>query len=312
MSVQTILGAGGVIGRGLARELPAYGARVRLASRHPAAVNPDDECAPTDLLDLAQVARAVAGSRVAYLVAGLAYDARVWEAQWPRVLGNAIAACARHACRLVFFDNVYCYGRVDGPMTEATPMRPVSRKGEVRARLAERLLDAAACGEVDALIARSADFYGPDATHTFVHPMVFAKLLRGERAVWLCNDAVPHSMTYTPDAARATALLGNGANVSGQVWHLPTAADPPDGRAFVAAVAAACGVAPRHYVLKPWLLRVVGLFNPLVRESLEMLYQNTHPYLFDSSKFAGRYFAPTPYAEGIRATVAALRAAATR
>ena len=54
------------------------------------------------------------------------------------------------------------------------------------------------------------------------------------------------------------------------------------------------------------MIRLAGLFNPLARESVEMLYQQKYDYLFDSSKFSRRFNAATPYAEGIRATVQAL------
>jgi len=305
--MQTILGAGGVIGRGLARELRQYTQSIRLVSRHPKPVHGDEACIAADLTDAAQVAQALQGTDVAYLVAGLPYDTRVWQQQWPAIMENVIAGCRRHGCRLVFFDNVYAYGLADGPMTEQTPFHPCSRKGEVRAAIAERLMDAMARGDIGALIARSADFYGPGAANTFVQPMVFDKLQRGKKASWLGDDELPHAMTFTPDAARATALLGNSDHAFGEVWHLPTAGTPPTGRQFVALVANEFGARPDVQLLKPWMLRLVAPFNPLVRESMEMLYQMTHPYIFDSGKFNARFFQPTAYPEGVRQTAAFMR-----
>jgi hypothetical protein len=104
-------------------------------------VNATDELVSADLLDAKATADAVAGSTITYLVAGLKYDHKVWEEQWPKVMRNAIDACKRHRSALVFFDNVYAYGRVDGVMTEDTPYNPRSRKGEVRARIATTLMD---------------------------------------------------------------------------------------------------------------------------------------------------------------------------
>jgi nucleoside-diphosphate-sugar epimerase len=305
--MHTILGAGGVIGRGLARELRQYAQRIRLVSRHPKPVHGDEACVAADLTDATQVEQALQGTRVAYLVVGLQYDTRIWQQQWPLIMENVIAGCRRHGCRLVFFDNVYAYGLVDGPMTEQTPFNPCSRKGEVRARIAERLMDAMAHGEIEALIARSADFYGPGAMATFVQPMVFDKVQQGKMAAWLGNDNLPHSMTFTPDAARAVALLGNSDDTFGEVWHLPTAGKPPTGRQFIALVAKEFNARPDVQLLKPWMLRLVTPFNPLVRESMEMLYQMTKPYIFDSSKFNARFFQPTAYPEGVRQTVAFMR-----
>ncbi len=88
-----------------------------------------------DLLNYDETEKAVAGSKIVYLMAGLKYDARVWRQQWPVIMRNTIDACKKHQAKLVFFDNVYAYGLVKGPMTEETPYNPVSKKGEVRAAL---------------------------------------------------------------------------------------------------------------------------------------------------------------------------------
>jgi nucleoside-diphosphate-sugar epimerase len=102
--MQTILGANGVIGREVSRHLPQYSSRIRQVSRSPKPVNATDELFSADLLDAKAAADAVAGSAVAYLVAGLKYDHKVWEEQWPKVMRNAIDACKRHGSALVFFD----------------------------------------------------------------------------------------------------------------------------------------------------------------------------------------------------------------
>ncbi len=308
--LQTLLGAGGVIGNELMHELPGYTARIRLVRRHPSPPGPGMEACAADLLDARQTADALRGSQVAYLVAGLPYRSSVWEAEWPVIMRNVIDACKTHGVRLVFLDNVYMYGQVDGPMTEQTPINPCSRKGAVRARIAQMLLEEIRAGRLEGLIARAADFYGPGACHTFVHPMVFEQLRDGEKAAWLGNDQVPHAMTYTPDAGRAMALLGNTPDAYGRLWHLPTHPDALTGREFIAQVAAAFRTAPRYRVLGPWMLKIAGRFSPTVRESQELLYQNTYPYRFDSSAFTQRFFPPTPYADGIRATARGMQASA--
>jgi nucleoside-diphosphate-sugar epimerase len=122
--MQTILGANGVIGVELSRALRYYTDGLRQVSRTPRPVHPSDELRPADLLDANATSRAVAGSSVAYLVAGLKYDTDVWRTEWPLVMRNAMDACKRHGAPLVFFDNVYAYGRVNGAMTEETPYNP--------------------------------------------------------------------------------------------------------------------------------------------------------------------------------------------
>ena len=300
--VQCILGAGGVIANELMRELASRVDRVRLVRRHPTPPGPRMEARAADLLDPRQMADAVQGTTVAYLVAGLPYLADVWEAQWPVLLDNAVEACKRHQVRLVFLDNLYQYGQVEGPIQEDTPPNPCSRKGAVRARLAERLEAEIGAGTVQALIARGADFYGPGAAKSLVHPMVFEMLRDGKRAAWMGCDDVPHSLLFTPDAGRALAVLGNSPEAYGQVWLLPCDPNAPTGRDFVRHVAEALGTRPVHRTLGAGLLRFAGLFHPTLRESLELLYQHTRPYVVDSRKFNRRFFEPTPWPEGVRLT----------
>jgi len=311
--LHVILGAGGAVGTPLAAELLARGAKLRTVSRSgrgPAGA----EALRADLMQRGEVLGAVAEGSIVYLLAGLPYDRRVWRAQWPVIMDNAIAACAARGARLVFFDNVYMYGRVEGPMTEATPMRPSSEKGKVRAAIATTLLEAAAAGRVKALIARAADFYGPHAEKTGIPSLLIVqRLAAGKPARLLVNADARHSYTYTLDCARALYPLAEADDAYGQVWHLPTARPALTSREFVEIVARELGVPPRLSVSPRWAMRAGGLFNVLLREVGEMLYQNEHDYVFDSSKFEHRFaFAPTPYDEGIRESVRFLREVASR
>src|SRR5918994_3787478 len=244
--MQTILGANGVIGRELSRHLPQYSDGIRQVSRSPKPVNATDELFSADLLDAKATADAVAGSAVTYLVAGLKYDHKVWQEQWPKIMRNTIEACKRHGSAVVFFDNVYAYGRVDGVMTEETPYNPRSRKGEVRARIATMLMDEAKRGELRAMIVRAADFYGPGAILSLTHATVTERLRAGRTPQWIGNPKAVHTFTYTPDAARSLALLGNTPSAYGQVWHALTSKEPMTGEEYVRL---ACTMAGRPYRL---------------------------------------------------------------
>lgn len=295
----TILGAGGSIADELVSLLAAKGIPLRLVSRHPRPLA-GAELHPADLTDREQTVRAVAGSKVVHLLAGLKYDLATWQEAWPRIMTNTIEACKRAEARLVFFDNVYMYGKVSGPMTETTPYTPCSKKGEVRARIARMLVEQADAGNLTAIIARSADFYGPGRVNGAPNKLVLEPLAKGRKPSWLVDATVPHSLTFTPDAARGVAMLAERDTTWNQVWHLPTAPDPPTGEQFVAMAAREFGATPGIRVLGRPLLRVVGWFNIEVRESYEMLYQNDSPYLFDSSKFSREFgFAGTAYQDGI-------------
>ncbi len=309
MGKRTILGAGGPIGNELAKILAMENKPFRLVGRNPKAM-PGAESVKADLADRDQTMRAIEGSSVVYLVAGLKYDTRVWQELWPRIMANTIEACKRAQAKLLFFDNVYMYGRARGAMTEETPYAPCSKKGEVRARIATSLMDEAQAGNLQALIARSADFYGPEARNSVPNTLVFEPFAKGSTASWLVNAAVPHSLTYTPDAARGVLMLAERDSAWNQTWHLPTAPSPPTGREFIVMAAKALSVEPKFRVLNRPMLKVVGWFNPLVGESYEMLYQSDAPYLFDSTKFAREFgFGGTPYSEGIRMAAASYKKA---
>ena len=304
----TILGAGGAIGNEIVKQLAARSEAIRLVSRNAKLVPGAREAIAADLSNLDDTLGAVSGSRIVFLVVGLKYDVKVWRELWPRVMHNAIEATKRANARLIFFDNVYMYGKVDGPMTEETPFRPCSKKGEIRAQIATMLLNEMKMGNLSGLIARSADFYGPHARTGIPNVLVFDKLAKGAKASWFVNDSVKHSFTFTPDAARSLILLADNESAWNQTWHVPTAPDPPTGKQFIELAAKEFGTQPKYRVLTRPMLWLAGWFDTTVRESYEMLYQYESEYIFDSTKFTKAFrFQPTSYAEGVRRTAQAYR-----
>ncbi len=303
-SKHIILGAGGAIGSVLANELVLHKEQVKLVSRGGAALL-GAESARADLIDLTSVENAVEESSTVYLLAGLPYRLSVWKEQWPRIMRNVVEACAAKRARLIFFDNVYMYGRVDGAMTEESPVNPCSRKGEIRAQIADYLMSQVKSGNIRALIARAADFYGPYAEKSSVpYILVFSRLAKGQKAQWLANARVKHSFTYTGDCGRVLHFLAKTDEAFNQVWHLPTASPPITGEEFIKIAAQKLGVEPRYRVLRKWMTALGGIFDKQISEIYEMLYQNEFEYIFDSSKFEKRFnFAPTAYEKGIEETV---------
>ncbi|MGM0506068.1 MAG: NAD(P)H-binding protein [Bacteroidota bacterium] len=304
--MQTILGSGGAIGIELAKALTVYTQHIRLVSRNPEKVNSSDELMQADLLNENEVRKAVEGSSVVYLTAGLPYDIEVWKKQWPVIMSNVIAACKAHQAKLVFFDNIYMYDKnyLNG-MTEETPVNPPSEKGIVRAGLASKIMNEVSAGTLKALIARSADFYGPGIENTsLLTELVLKPLSKGNKANWLISADYKHSFTYTPDAGKATAVLGNTDDAFNQVWHLPTASNPPTGKEWTDIVASEMGAKPKYRTVSKFFVQLMGWFSPVMKEMVEMLYQNDRDYVFDSSKFEKQFdFKPTPYDEGIREIV---------
>ena len=306
--MQTILGANGVIAKELAKELTNYTNKIRLVSRNPQSVNKTDEIFSADLLNAGQTESAVKGSETVYLTVGLPYNTKIWQQKWPVIMQNVINACKKSGVRLVIFDNVYMYGKVNGWMTEDSAYHPISKKGEVRKEIAEMLMNEVKKGNISALIARAADFYGPGAPG-IINATVFENYAKGKKAQWLINDNVSHSFTFTPDAGKATALLGNTETAYNQVWHLPTDKNALTGKEIITKISAAFNAEPKYQVISKWMLKMVSIFNSVVKENIELQYQNEYPYLFDSSKFEKTFndFRITSYDEGIKITADSYR-----
>lgn len=303
--MQTILGANGTIGKVLARELKNYTNQIRLVSRNPVKVNETDELFPADLSNAKMVEKAIEGSAVVYLVVGFEYSIKVWKDKWPKLMRATIDACIKHKAKLVFFDNVYLYdSKAIGNMSEDSPVNPPSRKGLVRKKIAEMLMNEVASGKLTALIARAPDFYGPNNERSFLNEVVYKNLLKGKRPNWFMHATKRHSFIYTPDAAKATAILGNTPDAYNQIWHLPTDNEALTGVEWIELFNKEMKTTKKVSVIPLFMLRVLGIFMPLMREMPEMMYQYDRDYLFDSSKFVSRFhFTPTTYESGVRQIV---------
>jgi nucleoside-diphosphate-sugar epimerase len=302
--MQTILGAGGTIGVELAKALTRYTNNIRLAGRNPKKVNDTDSLFVADLTVKNDVLAAVKGSEVVYLTAGLAYNTRVWQEQWPPLMQHVIDACMAYNTKLVFFDNVYAIGGDNvRHITEDSPISPTSKKGEVRAILDRMILDHIAAGKLNAIIARSADFYGV-GNNILLNEVIYKNLARNKKAQWLYTAKTKHSFTYTPDAGLGTAMLGNSQDAFNQVWNLPTDRNILTGEEWIALFAREMGKTNKYQLMPAWMVKAASLFVPLFAEIYEMRYQFDRDFFFDSSKFENRFnFVPVTYPEGVKAII---------
>ncbi len=298
--MHTILGAGGPVANALTRELMNANETIRLVSRKPVnTTGKNVTWQKADLLNYDEVLSAAKGSTIIYLVAGLVYDKDVWKQQWPIIMQNVINVTKATGARLIFFDNVYMYGLVNGAMTEDTPYHPSSVKGSIRAGIANMLMDEVKAGNINATIARAPDFYGTDSTNSFVDMMVLSKYAAGQSAQWIGDAGKKHNFIFIEDAGKAMYLLGQNPDSANQIWHLPT---PPaiTGKQFIEIAASVYKVKPRFFSIKKYMLWLIGLFQKVVMGTVEMYYQYDHDYIFDSSKFEQAFnFKPTSYEDGI-------------
>ena len=301
--LQVVLGATGGVGQALVQALAAQGAQVRAVNRSGRAlVQASVEVMAADLTNPESTRAACQGATIVYHCAGVPYNQ--WATSLPVMLDNIIAAVSATGATLVYTDNIYMYAPTSQPLTEESLQAPISRKGKLRKHLAETILAAHAQGQIRAAIGRAPDVYGPGVRTSAVGEQFFTAVVAGKRVPWLGKLDVPHALSFVEDFARGLIVLGTHEEALGQVWHIPTA-QALTGRQYITLASEAAGVQARALAVSGLLLRVLGLTNAVLRESVEMLYEFNEPLLFDGSKYTRAFGGtPTPHQEALRRTVA--------
>lgn len=300
--MQTILGANGQIGEELARELKRnFTADIRIVSRNAKKINDTDMVFPADLSDRAKAIEAVKGSEIAYFTLGLPMNSGLWETQFPLITKNVIDACKINGTKLVFFDNTYMYPQDDNILTEDTPFTPVGRKGKVRKEMAEMVLKEIRSGELEAVICRAPEFYGPGKTQSITNTLIFDNIKKGKKLKVPLRDDKKRSLIWTPDASRATALIGNTPDAFGQTWHLPVDENHLTYQEFIALAANVYGRGLKYSIVPKFAFNTSALFNKRIKELQELLPRYEHDNLFDDSRFRDHFpgFQVTDYRKGI-------------
>lgn len=300
--MQTILGANGQIGEELARELKRnFTSDIRIVSRKAQKINDTDEVFSADLSVREQAIEAVKGSQIAYFTLGLPISSDLWENQFPLILQNVIDACKIHGTKLVFFDNTYMYPQDGRILTEETIFEPVGRKGKVRRIMAEMVLKEIQSGELEAVICRAPEFYGPGKTQSITITLIFNNIKTDKKLKLPLSDSKKRSLIWTPDASRATALIGNTPDAFGQTWHLPIDESHPTYKEFIALASKIYEKELKYSIVSKFIFNIGSLFNARVKELKELLPRYKHNNLFDDSKFRKRFpdFKVTTYNEGI-------------
>ncbi len=301
--LHVVFGAGQV-GRVLSARLAAAGLAVRLLSRNrPDLLPAGVEWRAVDASDPELAVDAAKGARVIYQCLGAPYTQ--WPQLFPALQRGALAAAERNDALLVSLENLYGYGPTAGiPMNEDLPLAATTVKGRTRAAMTAELLEASNAGRVRIAIGRASDFFGAGVTETTLGERVFANALLGKRADFIGNPELPHTYSYVPDVAAGLATLGTDDRAAGGVWHLP-GPETVTTRAVLDLLATEVGhpVGIRS-VPKP-LMRVLGVFNPLMRELAEMAYQAEEPFVLDTTKYQSVFGnSGTPLPTAIAATVA--------
>lgn len=292
--MQTILGANGIIADELVKELNKnFTTNIRLVSRKPVKVTDSDSLLAANLLDKKSTEVAVKGSEIAYLTVGLPMNTDVWVEQYPIIMRNVLDACIKYDVKLVYFDNTYMYPQNSSPLTEETEFAPVGKKGEVRAEITNMLLYEMESKNIDAVICRAPEFYGPGKTKSITNGLIFENIRYDKKLKVLLRDDTLRTLIWTPDAGKATALIGNSPEAYGETWHLPCDDSRLTYKQFIEKASKLIGNDLQY--------EVVNKFEVINEELIELLPRYEHDNIFNSSKFKRWFpeFKTTSYTEGI-------------
>jgi nucleoside-diphosphate-sugar epimerase len=305
MAVSVIFGTG-PLGLAVARRLASSGAQVRLVNRSGRADAPKGaEVVACDATDPAASRRACEGADVVFHCATGPYG--LWAKFLPPLMNGIIEGAAAAKAKLVYGDNLYAYGPVDGPLREDLPYRPIGPNTRARAEVATTLMDAHAAGKVRATIGRASDFYGPHVHQSKAGDIIFARALAGKPAQVLGDPGEPHTYTFIDDFAAGLVTLAQRDEALGQVWHLPSA-ETVATRRFVEMVFAQAGRPARIRPAPKFAITLLALFAPPMKAVKETMYQSEFPWVVDDSKFV-RAFGElaTPHEKAIELTLAWFR-----
>jgi nucleoside-diphosphate-sugar epimerase len=197
-------------------------------------------------------------------------------------------------------------GRRPSGLSEDHPRQPHTFKGRMRKEQEDLVLAAHQSGKIQTAILTLPDFYGPGVDKSFLWS-AFQAAKTGKRAQLIGPIDAPHEFVYIPDAGVTIERLIAEPEAWGKAWNLGSAGIT-SARAMAEEIFAQAGHKPKFMVAGKTMLRVLGLFNPLLREMVEMHYLLTTPVILDDSRLKNLLgeLPKTPYKQGIRQTLASI------
>lgn len=300
VSEHVVLGTG-PLGLAVVEELLNQGKKVVAVNRSGRCPLPlKAQLKKCDITDSEKTKDLLKDALVLYNCIGLPYEE--WESTLPKMMDNIIAAAEENNIKIVYADNLYAYGPQNEPLHENMSYHPIGIKTKVRAEIANKLMMASKEGRVRATIGRGSDFYGPGVRNAMLGERVFQHLLDEKKVELLGNPDMLHSHIYIKDFARGLVILGDEEKADGEVWHIPHQA-PTSTRQLVEEIATSLGKKPKYLIANKLIVSIMGLFNPVMRDFKELLYQNTNDFTVNSNKFTSNFtFKPTLHKQAIKET----------
>ncbi|MET4639994.1 NAD-dependent epimerase/dehydratase family protein [Mycetocola sp. 2940] len=275
-----VLGAGAV-GSTTTRAFLDRGLDVLVATRSATAV-PGAAAVGLDAGDADALTRAATGRSTIVVCTNPPYHR--WRIEWPPIVDAVLRAARTTGADIVMMGTLYSYGRATMPMTEHSPEEPAESKGEVRRDIWSAFRSATERGDVRAVEVRASDYFGPGAgAEAHLGTRFFDPILAGKRSTAIGDPSLMHSWAYLPDIASTLVAASGFPGDWRRIWHVP-AATTLSRTEICEQVNDRYGVRGSISGLPDWLLRGVGVFNPVLREVAASSYQFRMPFFSDAAE----------------------------
>lgn len=300
MAMHSIIDMNGSVQEGLIPFLIGMGKKIRLISTTPTNYPGCEQCIPA-LLNYEQVVNDLNGAKVVYVLSMLPDENRMEEYEFTSALFNIINACKEIRSRLVYLDTTWVYTKNEVPFTELSASHSIYHKGVIGRKAISILQAEIEADKINATVARTGELYGPGYAMNKGGNKVLCNLIKYRTSSWYINASLMHSFHFLPDVVRALYVLGTRNQAQGQLWNLPAAFPALTGKQFIEEAANQLKVTADIKIIPKWLLSLRALIDPVARE---LKYKYGYPVVVDSEKYEKEFDQyPTPYTEGIKATL---------
>ena len=256
--------------------------------------------AKADATNLSELLKVCSGATHIYNNLNVEYSK--WTEILPIFANNVIEVATQIGAKVIYLDNLYCYGPVEGSMAESMPNKATDTKGKLRGQITQMYLTAHNSGKIKVVIPRASDFFGADVLSS-VSDRFFPNILQNKPIQNIGDPTKSHSFTYVKDLARATILLANDESTYGQVWHIP--ANQSSVKKLAELTSTIAGKPYKISNLGKIMVTVVGLFVPVIKEIKPLYYQYSRDYIINSTKFEKQFpqFQKTPLNQALTETL---------
>jgi len=300
-SLNIVFGTG-PLGYAVAEELLARGQSVKLVNRSGKGDIPEGATiVKADVTNTEMTREVCKNVRTVFHCAMPPYTQ--WPELFPAITYGIMKGAISAKANLVYGDNLYMYGQVNGPIKEDLPYNAKGPKGKIRGEMADKLMQAYNDGKVKVAIGRASDFFGPRVLSSIFGERVFIPAIKGETINMLGSIDQPHTFTYIKDYAKGLVTLSENETAFGEVWHIPSA-ETITTQKFLHRVFSENKTYPPVKIAPKFIVNVMALFNPIIRELKEVLPYNKQPYVVDHSKFENAFGDnSTPHKSAIMETI---------